>query len=736
MKRFVAGFLTLVLILLLTACGRQGTEPDDKATPPVPEQTAQTEAPETASTPEPGTVADASSAMGNAGLVITAPEGELVAGFMARNGRYYLTTTRDDGEDIPETAAGNPVMGTAEAVYEVDILQGTLTPLAARLPVLGGQADVISFILEPDGSQWVYTTEITFPDGEEAPPEQTFLLTHYDAEGTRLGQVDVAQLTGSENRSLGQLESWGDGGLLALVEGDGGVCTIQTLDYAGNVTATMDAPGRPMDLAVLEDGAVLLTSFVEQRYSLFTVDVQAGTVTALPLENAEDTEDGFFGDILCGDGDAVWFDDHSDLYRYDRASGTLEKQMAWVDIGVTSLAGAFPRDGGLWIAEYGDGLRSIRLSPVRLDGDERQVLTLGCFYSDLNTSLAVAKFNRENSQYRIELRDYGNFEAEPLTRFLNDVISGDVPDMLSLYELPYDSLRELGLLADLTEYIDADPDIRREDYLPAMWDAVTVDGQVLSVVTGFIVGTYWGFEGDVSREQFTLEKFEAMCQEERPMFQRGDSPEVRANSMLDEVAANFSQFVDLQAGTCSFDSAAFRDLLRAEKDMTIAGYEQTDDARLTKVGISDYLFWLDQTVPLGFPTAEGGQCSFDPRVEYAITTKCAAPDACWQFIRQFLLAEFDPNTWDHWMPVKYSSLEALADAYLSPPDAEVTQQDVDTVNALLEMPMYVYRFASFQDEILSIVSEELTPYFAGAADMDTVISNLQGRVGLYLSEHQ
>lgn len=648
----------------------------------------------------------------------------------------------------------------ANAVYAVDMDTGALARLCAR-----DDGGIWDFVPMPDGTvwAWVYQTTIPTPD-EGGEMRSTSTLFHLDSANTALAAVDVDALTNGEDMSFSLQMAPLDESTLAVTWGGRNGCTVKALDSSGGVSDVAEAGGGCFTgLARTEDGSLagIWWTYDEAAgtgvYSLARLDPASGSITQMPLADGAELHPGDRHPVQCGDGSLLYLEDYTaDVNVYDASSGSLTPAFNWLDLGVTGggyglPAKLFYRDGALWAAAVSEDRTSVDIFPVDVGGDGRQVLTLASFESDDTIlSQAVADFNRTNTQYRIAVKYYSEFD-DGLARFNYDVIAGDTPDIFLLYRMPYDTLRHQGMLADLTSYIDADPDIRREDYLDWSWKADTAGGGIWSLITRFAFGGYWDREGDgLTRESFTLDKYLTLAESGEALeYANGDGPEYRAWIVEALVAADLTRFADIDSAQCHFDSPDFTRILTAVQNMSIATGDAYQTTRIDRSSFIDsYRFYYYQResgypVALGDPTAEGGKLYLRPQQELAMSSQTEHPDACWQFIRAFLLPEVQeqesPSSIEGF-PVLKTALDALA-ARETDPEAqqtmgECTQADVDAVNAIFETgDVYVDRLESMADTVCDILHEELVPFFSGGVTAGTVTADLQSRIGLYLSEH-
>lgn len=684
----------------------------------------------------------------------------MITGLASCGGKLYATIQHSAGEPA-YFDSGTMVFDPegANAVYAIDMDAGSFTQVCGRDG--GGIRD---FVPMADGTVWAWVYIPVTPESRDSDPQVSSTLFHLDGSNTVLAAVDVETLTaGSEDNYALCLEPLDDSTLLVTWGGKSG-CAVNALDSGGNISdvAATDS-GCLADMARAEDGSIVgLYWDYDQAaqlgvYSLVRLDPATGAVTELPLPGDAQLHPGDQNAIQCVTGGKIYLEDYQGTVSvYDTADGTFTRLFNWLDMGVTGGGYGAPvemflRDGALWAAALEDDRNGLTAFPLDTDGGGRETLSLACFSADDNIlEQAVAEFNRANTQYRIAVKYYSIYD-DPLAQFNYDVIAGQVPDILSLYQMPYDTLRHQGMLADLTSYIDADPDIRREDYLDWSWRADTAsDGKIYSLVTRFFFGGYWSREGDeLTRESFTLDKYLELAESGEALeYANGSGAEYRAWAVEGLISAELERFADIDTAQCHFDSPEFMRILQAVQNMTIA----TGDAYLTTRLNTDslwayhefgYLAGDGYTVPLGDPTSEGGKFLLRPQQELAMSAGSAHPDACWQFIRTFLLPQLqqaDIVASLRGFPVSKSALAALAAQEMSDEAqmamGECTQADVDAVNALFETgDIFVDRMESMADAVCDIVHEELVPFFSGAVTAETAAAGLQSRVGLYLSEH-
>ena len=103
------------------------------------------------------------------------------------------------------------------------------------------------------------------------------------------------------------------------------------------------------------------------------------------------------------------------------------------------------------------------------------------YYPDYQFANRIIRFNRSHDDVRIEYKDYTQYNTEDnaqagLTKLMTELGAGNVPDILPVSQLPYKQLAAKGILEDLYPYIDADPQLDRNDFFPNVLTALESDG--------------------------------------------------------------------------------------------------------------------------------------------------------------------------------------------------------------------------------------------------------------------
>lgn len=459
------------------------------------------------------------------------------------------------------------------------------------------------------------------------------------------------------------------------------VCQVKPEDMTGMLYA-------------LSDGTVLMTDETgsNRKISRYNADKKAFEQSlSLPSALSAAT-------IFPGTSHDLYLASEDGIYGVDLGSDKVAAVVNFVNSdldaqGVTRVIEA--QDGRIAVQIYGTDITLdtylLELVDPR-DVKDKKELTLGGYYIDFDVRSQVIQFNKENSEFRITLVDYSQYDLaddsyeEPtgLSRMNTDIVSGNTPDILVLNEsMPVDSYISKGLFMDLTQLYESDPDIERDGFLQNVVDAFRTDGKMYVAVPGFSVTGVAGkakYIGD--GKDLTIAKAKEIGQgiglDVSQIFGVMDRTSVFSSA----IEFSGDQFIDREAHTCDFNNAQFEELLSFVKGFPEALNEDQYQDYYTQfladkalLGIQylgsayDYYYMtrqlygdVDVTVT-GFPSADNKGPAVAATMQMGISTSSSDPDGCWSFVRRFLLPDYQMSM-DSGLPVSRKAIEAQGKAII------------------------------------------------------------------------
>jgi hypothetical protein len=198
-----------------------------------------------------------------------------------------------------------------------------------------------------------------------------------------------------------------------------------------------------------------------------------------------------------------------------------------------------------------------------------------------------------------------------------EIIAGNVPDILDIAQLPIGQYVSRGLLEDLYPYIDADPELSRDSFVPSILKALEINGGLYQVSPGFGIFTVIGRSDIVGGDMgWTLDQMMdclAAQPEGTELFQQG----ITQDTMLQYICYMYmNDFVDWQSKTCSFDSPEFVKLLEfcAGFDQTFDYSEDTYESEVSRIQSGKQL--LEITTETDFQNFQMYEAMFGGQITY------------------------------------------------------------------------------------------------------------------------
>ena len=403
------------------------------------------------------------------------------------------------------------------------------------------------------------------------------------------------------------------------------------------------------------------------------------------------------------------------------------------------------------------------------DTDGKTVLTIATD-DELKIGEAVAAFNEAHNEYEIVIKNYTPEDADRLNAELS---SGDIPDMFCFGSNFYferspfrpEQYEAKGMLADIYSYLDSDEALDRESFFENILSAAENENGALYVMpVSFWIDVVVGDASVVGEDiGWTFSEMQRIL-EEHPNVKCAFGPYMTQDDLLGFLLSfNYDVFVDWDTGTNRFNTEEFWAVLsfvkthyenipdaedRSEYDLIREGEQLLMYGKLGRFdAIQKYYhyFATDDITFIGFPTemGAGNALSFD--ISFAISAYTQHGDICWDFMREFLMEDYE----DFPFPVNKSAFENRVEnlAEYEVPGAKITVGTGDSaftvaytestdeqIEKVIELINSLDRVTIYDRAVFDIVWEEAQSYFAGDKTVDVVSKQIADRVGLYMSE--
>ena len=533
---------------------------------------------------------------------------------------------------------------------------------------------------------------------------------------------------------------------------------------------------------VLEDGTVVTVTYGGTGEQITVINMETGTVgDSYPVPSEAGMSFVFPGKTW-----QLYMAGANAIYGMNLDGSGITKIVDYVDsdMDVTAVTGlAELEDGNLAvIAVDMDGSSVVeilsKVDPEVVAG--RKTITLGSYYLDYEVRKQVFAFNKSNQDVRISIVDYSQYDGEAgnegLSRLNTDIASGSAPDVLVLSAvMPVSSYISKGVFEDLTPYMESDEEISGKEYLTNVFDTFKSDGKTYAVIPAFYVNTIVGKTEDIGDGSgFTLDFADQLAATKGIAQGRMFGLAGREDIFYQALELCGDQFIDWDKSQCKFDSPEFIRLLEfisqfpakiddaAMQEDTTAFYRNGKALFAREsVGTFDeyvnlrYGYFGTEITMAGFPSQTPGTAAISPQLEIAVNAASDEKDACWSFVRRFLLDEYQNSIEMYW-PVSISSLDRLANKAMEPiyytdengqkvedhiimniggENVElprITDSEVDQIYAFLRG---LRSKAYFDRSVENIIVEEAAAFFEGQKSAKDVAGVIQSRVQIYINEN-
>ncbi len=407
--------------------------------------------------------------------------------------------------------------------------------------------------------------------------------------------------------------------------------------------------------------------------------------------------------------------------------------------------------------------------------DEPVVLKMAGWGISSTELRLIEDYNASQTEYQVEVIDYWELldvdnlsDSEvyaAITRMDMDLATRKDIDLFSLSRgININGLAYSGALLDMNSFIDNDPEIDREDYHPTLWELTEIDGKLFELPVSYVL------EGIMLPEKFVSDWNSWTIPEYIEIEKQFGEPLLKTDSsklLQYYVIYGFSDYLNFDEGTCSFDSESFQNML-SFIDHVGKSFEQYkgdfyEPAFLYMIsGVSSWPQIVDdwinrygeRPVLVGYPQDTPRSPAGNPLMySYGISTASANPQGCWEFIK-FLLSEHAQSSFQTGgFPVLNSLVEDELLRSMLPGDdpnslvygtkkrdgsnEPLSPLEADDVEYLRDIIYGISSTKMLFSDVETIVQEEAQAFFAGDKSVEETCRLIQSRVSLFLSErHQ
>ncbi len=582
-----------------------------------------------------------------------------------------------------------------------------------------------------------------------------------------------------------------DGSVVVVM--DGSICRLLVFGPDGQPGKTKEVDSTlftNMNMCLVNpDGTLLLTTWNDDwtKLQYCTYDLNTGVASEKKELPGNVTSYSMYSDANGG----IYLTNGNGIYTYDIETGAIEQFMSFINSDFPSswMNNICFIDNEHFMASYNnEDYQTVVGMFTRVDPKDipdKITLVLGCNYLNSEFRSRVVDFNKTNEKYRIMIKDYSQYATNDdymagYTQLNNDILAGNMPDILvPTGDIPIDNYIQKGLLADIGKLIEEDEELSKKEFMQNVFDAYSTNGTLYYVVPYFTISTMVGKKSLVGdRMGWNMEEFnEVMAGLPEGTSAFGDM--TRDSYLRSLMSYAGSEYVNLETGTCSFDSPDFISALEYAKTLPESieydydnydwTYYENQYRENRTLLMSMYLYDLrsikrtafaqfgEDISFVGFPTENKNGSYIEGNYQLVLSAKSVDLEGAWEFARYYLLDEYQQRMADEtWgFPVNKEIMMQMAEKAKERPywedeegnreyyddtyyiDGEevvippMTQEEVDKA---LEFIGSVNRTYYYDEEIQNIINEEVGPFFEGQKSAKEVADIIQSRAMVYVNE--
>ena len=371
---------------------------------------------------------------------------------------------------------------------------------------------------------------------------------------------------------------------------------------------------------------------------------------------------------------------------------------------------------------------SLPVSP--LPEEEKAVITLATAYMDGPLYTMIQRFNEQSPDCRVETRVY---EFGSWDKLRVEIMAGHGPDMIDTVSLALSGEQSL-YLEDLLPYLERDPELSEDDFIPAVLEAMEEDGKLYTLMPSFYLSAVIDYDG-ATRTGLSFEDYEKAL---------GPAPDVDdifpVPGALDNFRDAFPVIENDVVNGNDVDTELLRGWLQFCKDAPGLGvrHEQVSSCgRLPAIRTyispnAEFVGWPAQRSN-GFYVMQGAGF-----FNTGVLADSAHKEEAWRFMRYALFAYYDdmfgrdaPDGFNDF-PVLKDLFEAHLQKGLEDQDYPITEQDAQRLREIV----YGIDVPSFKHEgLLTVLLPLAEAYFSGQRNLDETVTQMESKIRLYVAEH-
>lgn len=591
--------------------------------------------------------------------------------------------------------------GAKQEIIKYNLLDST----TQRIPfaTTDSNENINAVTLMDDGAVLVCTQNYMW-DEISQNGKSTYQVYVVDAAGQVATSIDLTEIcdavqeaNGSDYIYVNAIASDADGNIYLAFEQQ-----VVVIDQNGTKLFEISMDNWIQGIGNMGNGSVYMTYYGQNNYEIAVIDKDAKAIG----KKYEMTGNGLNGFFDVTEDNKLYYTDGDSIRMMNLETEENEKILSWLDADINGqyVEGISCQDEDTFVAYYRDWGTDeegfVRL--VKTDSSlvkEKEIITLAALTSDSNMQRDIINFNKNNTEYRIQLKiyldystmsdadweNYEQFSSDAATRMINDITGNNPPDIICFSntssDLNLNTLAEKGVVEELTPYLEA-AGYKLDDFVDGVVNSYKVNDKVYTLPGRFAVQTLLADSAIVGdKEGWTLEEALEIIKN-LPEGMSYSEYDTQNNFLSTCLAFGYENFIDEANATCNFDSDDFKSILEIAKTFP-KEYDYTVErpsapiliqngeilvissyiSSLEEIQVSQAYFGDKTPTYIGYPGVGGnGSLLTGLQGTYAICSKSEHKDAVAEFVLSQITKPYDKEDWQSY---GFPSLKSELDKYIT-----------------------------------------------------------------------
>lgn len=356
------------------------------------------------------------------------------------------------------------------------------------------------------------------------------------------------------------------------------------------------------------------------------------------------------------------------------------------------------------------------------------------------SDFVLEEFNSENTKYECQATEYSENEID---QFLVDMSLGNAPDLV----ISKSNLK-IGpnMYENLFEYIDSDPDLSRDGFIPHYLDALSEEGKLPQIWDQVAICTLVARQSDVGNGYGLWPEDYNSIVDENPDYYAVFQSFMSKTNLLEWIARiGISTFVDFENPSCNFNNEQFQSLLEWCREM---GDDIVEGSDQPVYDISETLLSFEYITSLmrlesllniyrepisfvGFPNGAEGYSYYTISGDtygksMAIPQNSSNKEGAWEFIKWQL-------SFNHQVELgKYANIPVNAQALQHKAESELSNESKNFLADLLSKVCYAEKLND--NALINIIVDSGQGFIYGDKTIEDTVDIIQSRSSIYVAE--